>query len=98
MAYYYHRAFPHWNAGLCWNGVMNNIAHDRRLLTDAHNKVRYHFPRMRPWYGAWTHNPIGNAWEFHGPNNFKWHGFADNAYDCRYQGWMAWLKHKRVKV
>jgi hypothetical protein len=26
-----------------------------------------------------------------GPNNFTWHGSADNAYDARAQGWSAWL-------
>jgi hypothetical protein len=31
-------------------------------------------------------------WEFHGPNQFFWHGHANNAYDARYKGWSTWLE------
>lgn len=37
-----------------------------------------------------------NHWEFHvsaGPaKGYFWYGHADNAYDARYHGWMAWAR------
>jgi hypothetical protein len=43
---------------------------------------------------AWVYKCMKNHWEFHGPNEFYWHGSADNAYDARAKGWSAFLaKH-----
>ena len=39
---------------------------------------------------AWVYHFERDHWEFHGPNNFYWHGSADNAYDARHKGWDAW--------
>jgi hypothetical protein len=41
---------------------------------------------------AWVWKYHGDHWEFHGPNNYYWHGSADNAYDARAKGWSAWLE------
>ena len=40
---------------------------------------------------AWVYNHGRSHWEFHGPEEFYWHGTADNAADARSKGWYAWL-------
>jgi hypothetical protein len=42
----------------------------------------------------WVWRSGRQTFEFHGPDKFYWHGRAVNAYDARYHGWVAWLKHK----
>jgi hypothetical protein len=39
-----------------------------------------------------------NDWEFHGPDNYYWHGNASGAYEARYKGWMAWLESQGIIV
>lgn len=39
---------------------------------------------------AYVYDSYGDNWEFHGPDNFYWHGIADNAYDAKVNGWQAW--------
>lgn len=39
---------------------------------------------------AWVYHFGRQDWEFHGPDEFYWHGHADNAYDARAKGWQAW--------
>jgi hypothetical protein len=50
---------------------------------------------LRAGHDAWTTNVGRDHWEFHGPENFYWHGRADNANDARAKGWNAWLKKER---
>lgn len=50
---------------------------------------------LRAGHGAWTYHVDRNHWEFHGPDEFYWHGRADNAADARAHGWNAWLREKR---
>lgn len=76
-----------------------DIAISRKLLTEAHDLLRKHFPQMKNVHMiGWTHKCGRDTWEFHGPDKFYWHGKAANAYDARYQGWMSWLKHKGIEV
>lgn len=42
---------------------------------------------------AWVYKLGMGHWEFHGPDNFYWHGSADNAYDARATGWQKWLAY-----
>ena len=67
-----------------------NVAFCRRLLKEAHDEVRKHFPEIK-LREAWVYGYGRGQWEFHGPDGFYWHGRAGNAYDARYHGWMAWL-------
>lgn len=39
---------------------------------------------------AWVYHFGRGHWEFHGPDEFYWDGRADNAYDARAKGWLAW--------
>ena len=73
-----------------------NITFCRNLLTAALADVRKHFPAMRN-KDAWVWDAGRDHWEFHGPDEFYWHGRAGNAYDARYKGWMAWLAFKGIK-
>lgn len=43
---------------------------------------------------AWVWCAGRDHWEFHGPDNYYWHGRAGNAYEARYKGWSAWLGSK----
>lgn len=47
---------------------------------------------------AWVWNVGRDHWEFHGPDNFYWHGNAGNAYEARYHGWSDWLEHKQRPI
>lgn len=75
-----------------------NISFCRALLAQANALVKEHFPETKLRGGdAWTYNLGRDHWEFHGPAEFYWHGSAGNAYEARYKGWMAWLRHRGVK-
>src|SRR5690349_9499912 len=44
---------------------------------------------------AWViHAGFRHHWEFHGPDNFYWHGQATCAIEARCNGWQAWLRQK----
>lgn len=47
---------------------------------------------------GWVYHFHGDHWEFHGPQEFYWHGSAGTAYDARYQGWSAWLEKNRPDI
>lgn len=74
-----------------------NLTFSRQLLKQGHALVKKHFPRINVTRDAWTHYSL-NTWEFHGPDKFYWYGAADNAYECRYKGWMAYLRSKGKEV
>lgn len=74
-----------------------NIVFTRSMLREATALVRKHFPRVK-LSDAWTYRFHEDHWEFHGPDEFVWNGSADGAYDARYNGWMAWLEKKGVKL
>lgn len=75
-----------------------NIVFCRELLKKAHEIVKRNFPNIKLNSDAWTwHDSDKRNWEFHGPDKFYWYGGADNAYDCRYKGWMAYLREKGIK-
>jgi hypothetical protein len=73
-----------------------NIIFSRRLLAAAHADVKRHFPEIK-LRDAWVYHFGRDHWEFHGPSGFYWDGRADNAYDARYHGWLAWLKSKGIE-
>lgn len=73
-------------------GVDINVTFSRSLLSEAHKLVKLHDPEIDLRTGAWTHHFHRDNWEFHGPAGFYWHGRADNGYEARYKGWMAWLR------
>lgn len=76
-----------------------DIEFSRKLLIEAHDLVRKHFPQIKMVHTVgWTYKHSKRGWEWHGPDQFYWHGKADNGYHARYLGWMAWLKHKGVTV
>lgn len=83
-----------------WNAIRSHVTDidvlfSRRLLAQIAPIVRK--VGKRPMRDAWVWNAVlagRNHWEFHGPNEFYWYGYADNAYEARYHGWSAWLaKH-----
>lgn len=68
-----------------------NISFCRSLLTAVRRDVEAFAPGKRVIKDAWVWNAGRDHWEFHGPDNYYWHGRADNAYDARAKGWQAWL-------
>lgn len=66
-----------------------NIAFSRALLAQILSAIRD--KGYRPVKDAWVWHAGRGHWEFHGPNNYYWHGRADNAYEARYKGWSAFL-------
>lgn len=79
---------------------MNSIdtAFSLALLKEGHKEVKKAFPKINLRRDAWVYDLGRNHWEFHGPDKFYWHGNAGNAWDARYKGWMAWLRHKGVEL
>lgn len=75
-----------------------NLQFSLQLYKQVVPIIKKHFPKTRTMQDAWTYDLGRGHWEFHGPDKFYWHGSADNAYDCRYKGWMAWLRYKGIEV
>lgn len=73
-----------------------DVAFTRALLSEGHKAVKKHFPKMN-LRDAWVWNAGRDHWEFHGPDEYYWHGSAATAYEARYKGWMAWLHHKGLE-
>ncbi|GAG91018.1 unnamed protein product [marine sediment metagenome] len=70
-----------------------NTVFCRQLLSLVHADVRKIAGIQRPMKAAWVYATFG-IWEFHGPNNYYWHGRAYNAYEARAKGWQGYLdKH-----
>ena len=74
------------------------IAASRTKLKEINALVKKHFPRINVVEDAWTNLHRGWRWDFHGPDKFYWCGLADNAYDCRCKGWLAYLKHRGIII
>lgn len=73
-----------------------DVLFGRALLAQAIPLVRKAGKRVNK--DAWVWHFQRDHWEFHGPDEFYWHGSAGNAYEARYKGWMSWLKFKDVEV
>lgn len=69
----------------------------REMLKSVMIDVRKHTTveeRKSAWVYCTQRHGGNNQFEFHGPNDFYWHGRADNAANARAKGWEAWLaKH-----
>jgi hypothetical protein len=79
------------------SGPSVNIMFCMRLMKEAHKLVKKHFPAIKVRSAAWTYHLGRGHWEFHGPERFYWHGSADNGWEARYKGWMAYLQHKGIE-
>lgn len=94
------RVRQHGDAGKIMSGI--DIAFCRILLLQAHKLVKQHFPDFDLRTAAWVYKTGRQTWEFHGPldeeknKTYYWHGRAANAYEARYNGWMAWLRDKKL--
>lgn len=71
-----------------------NIIFSRTLLSQVIPAVRGagYKPMKDAW--VWSGGLNDQCWEFHGPGEFYWYGNADNAYEARYKGWVAFLRSK----
>lgn len=66
-----------------------DVLFGRNLLSQIIPDVRK--AGKRPMKDGWVWCAGRDHWEFHGPDDFYWHGSAGNAYEARYKGWSAWL-------
>lgn len=71
-----------------------SISFCRELLAQVIPAVRDN--GYRPVKDAWVWCAGRDHWEFHGPDQFYWHGSAGNAYEARYKGWVAFLASKGI--
>lgn len=73
-----------------------DITFSRLLLGETHKDVRKLAPHLRGHLmrAAWVWRAGRDHWEFHGPDQYYWHGSASNSYEARTKGWNAWLRHK----
>jgi hypothetical protein len=71
-----------------------NISFSRALLAQVLPAVR--MAGHKPVKDAWVWSVGRGHWEFHGPAGYYWHGSADNAYEARYKGWVAFLASKGI--
>ena len=71
-----------------------NISFSRTLLSQVIPVVRD--AGYRPMKDAWVWCAGRDHWEFHGPDEFYWHGSADKAYVARHKGWIAFLASKGI--
>lgn len=75
-----------------------DLAVSRALLKQAHELVKLRYPEVNLRRDAWAYHFIRDSWEFHGPDKFYWNGRANNAYEARYKGWMAWLRGQGIET
>lgn len=68
-----------------------NTIFTRSLLASVHADVKKFSPQTHLRKEAWVWCAGRDHWEFHGPDEFYWHGSAGDAYDARAKGWMAWM-------
>lgn len=66
-----------------------DVAFSRALLAQIAPAVRGVGKRVMK--DGWVYCVGRDHWEFHGPDEFYWHGSAGTAYEARYNGWSAWL-------
>jgi hypothetical protein len=68
-----------------------DVLFSRRLLSEMQADPRFRSSGKRLMKDAWVWCAGRSHWEFHGPEQFYWHGNAANAYEARYKGWSAWI-------
>lgn len=65
----------------------------RQVLKEVMKDVRKHVPiEQRRKVHTYKFSGFGTG-EFHGPNNFYWHGSVCCRWDARSNGWQAYLRH-----
>jgi hypothetical protein len=69
-----------------------NITFSQTLLTQVTRDVKRTFPKINVRRDCWTYHYGRGRWEFHGPEQFYWHGRADNGWEARAKGWSAYLQ------
>ena len=74
-----------------------NIAFSRQVLSLTHRDAKKHYLARKGMMlntrtAAWVYNIGRDHWEFHGPDDFYWHGRASNAYEARAKGWESWMR------
>lgn len=62
-----------------------NIVFSRTLLREGHKAVKAAFPKINLRKDAWVWHNGRDHWEFHGPQDYYWHGRAANAFEARYK-------------
>lgn len=65
--------------------------HLKLVMADV-RKVTTPEQRKAAWVYCTYRHGGNNQFEFHGPDDFYWHGRADNAADARAKGWSSWLE------
>jgi hypothetical protein len=71
---------------------MNRHTFCRLLLQQVKPDIEKH-TTVEERQAAWVYDTGRKHHEFHGPDNFYWHGHACCAWEAKYQGWTAYLKH-----
>jgi len=73
--------------------MVNNHKFCRILLVEVMEDVRKHVSKediKSAW--TWRSSSFRNTAEFHGPDDFNWHGQACCLWHARVQGWEAYLR------
>jgi len=74
-----------------------NTAFTQTFLRLIMKQVRQHTtPEQRK--KTWVYKLNDDHFEFHGPEDFYWHGTAGDKYDARAKGWSAWLSAKGIGI
>lgn len=76
---------------------MNTHDFCRMLLTDTMETVR-RFTTAQERKDAWAHKSSTGTMEFHGPNDFYWHGQGCCLWFAKNEGWKAYLRHIAKEV
>lgn len=73
-----------------------NIMFGRALLGRLRADPQFRASGKRLLKDAWVWKCGRDHWEFHGPDDFYWHGSASDAYEARFKGWHAWLEKQEA--
>lgn len=73
---------------------MSHVIDKSRWLETVHALVRMRFPGI-DLYSAKVYRYQRVRWEFSGPDNFYWVGYAACATEARARGWLSYLLFKK---
>jgi len=76
-----------------------DIVFSRLMLSDLKDDIKRNHPSFK-FKDFWVWNAGRDNWEFHkqGPDKFYWHVRASNAYEARFKGLLAYIKHHNIEV